>query len=303
MYFIGVTTAQSSIHRIFPRWAERLGLGDCALRGWDFPLHAQPAQYRAAIECIKRDPLSVGALVTTHKVAVFHACQGQFDAIEPLSRALGEISSIAKRGGGLHGRAVDPWTSGYALDAFLPRDHWRSGAEVLVLGAGGAGTALVWQLAESRPGSSRPGRIHAADKAAARLAHLQGLHATWRGAAPLTCHQVADTHSADELLSRLPPGSLVVNATGLGKDAPGSPLSAAAVFPERGFAWDFNYRGDLRFLAQAQAQQAGRALHIADGWVYFVHGWLQVMADIFQREIPPAGPLFDELAGLAAAGR
>jgi sugar (pentulose or hexulose) kinase len=37
MFFIGVTTGKSSINKVFPRWAERLGLGECELRGMDFP--------------------------------------------------------------------------------------------------------------------------------------------------------------------------------------------------------------------------------------------------------------------------
>src|SRR4051812_18110085 len=68
MYFIGVTTRQSSINQVFPLWAERLKLGNCELRGLDFPLHDEPKNYRAAVEFIKRDPLSLGALVTTHKI-------------------------------------------------------------------------------------------------------------------------------------------------------------------------------------------------------------------------------------------
>ena len=48
---------------------------------------------------------------------------------------------------------------------------------------------------------------------------------------------------------------MVVNATGLGKDAPGSPITDAARFPENGSAWEFNYRGDLVFLDQANAQK------------------------------------------------
>src|SRR5687767_12165981 len=99
MHFIGVTTRQSSINAIFPRWAKRLGLGDCELRGMDFPLHADPQRYRDAVEFIKRDPLSLGALVTSHKVDLFAASAAQFDTIEPLSRSLGEISSIYKRDG------------------------------------------------------------------------------------------------------------------------------------------------------------------------------------------------------------
>ena len=305
MYFIGVTTRQSSINAVFPRWAQQLGLGDCELRGMDFPLHDAPENYRAAIEFMKRDPLSLGALVTTHKIDVWRACRDQFDVVEPLSDALGEISSIYKRGGRLHGRSVDPWTSGYALEAFLPRDHWRNGAEVLILGAGGAGTALAWHLSAAQAGgaSAAPARIHAADRRSERLEHLRALHASWRSGVPLECHLVTDLRRADALLAALPPGSLVVNATGAGKDTPGSPLTDAAVFPQGGFAWEFNYRGNLVFLEQARAQQAARGLHIEDGWVYFLHGWTRVIADVFEREIPTRGPHFEELGRIAAQSR
>ena len=54
----------------------------------------------------------------------------------------------------------------------------------------------------------------------------------------------------------LPPRSLVVNATGMGKDRPGSPLRAGAAFPERSAVWELNYRGELEFLRQARAQAA-----------------------------------------------
>jgi shikimate 5-dehydrogenase len=68
MIFIGVTTGQSSINRIFPEWARTLELGDCTLRGLDFPLHDEPAHYREAVAFIKQDPMTRGALVTTHKI-------------------------------------------------------------------------------------------------------------------------------------------------------------------------------------------------------------------------------------------
>jgi shikimate 5-dehydrogenase len=303
MHFIGVTTRQSSINAIFPRWAEWLGLGDCELRGVDFPLHAPAEQYRTALEFIKHDPLTRGALVTTHKIDVCAACRDQFDALDPLAAALGEVSSIYKRAGRLHARAVDPWTVGYALDAFLPREHWRDGAEVLILGAGGSGSALAWHLTHGANGVTRPARIHVADRSPSRLAHLQRLHATWPNAVPLACHEVTEPRAADLLLAQLPPASLVVNATGAGKDTPGSPLSDAAVFPERGLVWEFNYRGQLVFLEQARAQQHARRLRIEDGWVYFLHGWTQIIADVFDCEIPPHGALFDDLARIAAQAK
>lgn len=303
MYFIGVTTRQSSIHAIFPRWAERLGLGECELRGWDFLLHDRPKNYRAAIDFLKHDPLSLGALVTTHKIDVFNACADQFDAIEPLARSLGEISSIYKRGGALHARSVDPWSVGDALEAFLPREHWRGGGEALILGAGGAGTALAWHLSKPEHGANRPARIHLVDRVEHRLEHVRRLHAGWADAAPLACHRVAQPGEVDALLAALPPRSLVVNATGAGKDTPGSPLTDAAVFPPNGVVWEFNYRGELLFLAQARAQQRTRVLRIEDGWTYFVHGWARVISDVFGREIPPHGPLLAELARIAAAAR
>ena len=102
------------------------------------------------------------------------------------------------------------------------------------------------------------------------------------------------------LIARLPPESLVVNATGAGKDTPGSPLTDATVFPERGLVWEFNYRGELLFLQQARRQQATRRLTIEDGWRYFLHGWTRVMADVFARDIPTVGSLFDELGEIAA---
>lgn len=101
---------------------------------------------------------------------------------------------------------------------------------------------------------------------------------------------VAGPGDNDALLAGLRPGSLVVNATGLGKDAPGSPLTDAAPFPERAVAWDLNYRGDLVFLDQARRRRASRGLRVEDGWTYFLHGWTRVIAEVFQIEIPTAGP-------------
>jgi len=303
MYFIGVTTGKSSINRIFPEWARRLELGECELRGLDFRPHDDPARYRAAVDFIKRDPLSLGALVTTHKIDVCTACRDQFDELERLSASMGEISSIYKRDGRLHARAADPWTVGYSLDSFLPPSHWRSGAEVFILGAGGSAVALAWHLSKSKYGLDRPAHIHVGNRTSPRLDHLAKLHFEWRTPVPLACHLVPDPRDADRIAAKLPPGSLIVNATGLGKDAPGSPLTDAVQFPERGVVWEFNYRGDLIFLAQARAQRETRQLQIEDGWTYFLHGWTRVIADVFNREIPTQGPLFEELGRIAAGNR
>jgi shikimate 5-dehydrogenase len=304
MYFIGVTTAKSSINRVFPLWAKALGLGECQLRGIDFKLHDEPARYREAVDFIKRDRQSLGALVTTHKMDLFEACREQFDEIEPLSAAMGEVSSIYKRDGRLLGRACDPWSVGLSLDAFLPDKHWQTTrTEALILGAGGSAIALAWHLGRPEHGANRPSRILVANRSRPRLDHLRELSRSWAHGIPLDCHEVPRADMADGLLKDLPPGSLVVNATGLGKDAPGSPLTDRAIFPKNGLVWEFNYRGDLLFLQHARNQEKIRRLLIEDGWIYFIHGWTRVISDVFAVDIPTRGPRFDELSLIARTNR
>lgn len=97
LYFIGVTTGKSSIMKVFPAWAEYLGLKDAVIKGIDFKLHDEPEAYREAVEFIRNDPLSMGALVTTHKIDLFHACRDMFDVIDPHALLMDETSCISKR--------------------------------------------------------------------------------------------------------------------------------------------------------------------------------------------------------------
>ena len=111
MYFIGVTTSKSSIMKVFPAWANYLKLGDVVIKGFDLKLHDEPARYREVVEFIKRDPLSLGALVTTHKIDLLKACRDQFDELDEYAQLMGEVSSISKHNGKLVGHAKDPITS------------------------------------------------------------------------------------------------------------------------------------------------------------------------------------------------
>jgi len=304
MYFIGVTTAHSSIMRVFPGWASYLGLGNCALQGIDFRPHADPADYREAVRFIKGDPLSVGALVTTHKIDLLHACRELFEELDPGARLLGEISSISKRDGHLIGHAKDPISSGLALEAFLPARYWEeTGAEVLLLGAGGSSIALTSYLLKREHGRNRPSRIIVTNRSAPRLEEMQRIHRELGADLPIEYRLAPSPPDNDAAMSGLKARSLVVNATGLGKDGPGSPLTDRALFPEGGLAWDFNYRGDLVFLDQARAQERKRSLRIEDGWIYFIHGWTLVIAEVFRVQIPPRGRTFDDLASIAAQAR
>jgi len=89
----------------------------------------------------------------------------------------------------------------------------------------------------------------------------------------------------------------VVNATGLGKDQSGSPLSSAAQYPARALVWELNYRGRLEFLHHATSQRDDRGLTVVDGWRYFIHGWTQVIAEVFHIDM--GAPTVECLAAVA----
>ncbi|MEA3533893.1 shikimate dehydrogenase [Rhizobium sp. CC-YZS058] len=306
LYFIGVTTGKSSIMKVFPAWAEFLGLKDAEIKGIDFALHDDPAAYREAVEFIRDDALSMGALVTTHKIDLFHACRDLFDVVDPHARLMDETSCISKRDGTLICHAKDPISSGLAIDGFLGDGYFeRTGADLFSMGAGGSTIAITWHLMRRSRGADVPGRIVVSNRSQHRLDEIRRIHAEIDSAVPVDYVLAPNAEDNDAVLAGLKPGSLVINATGLGKDAPGSPLSNAAIFPERAVAWDLNYRGDLIFLDQARRQEAERALQVEDGWTYFLHGWTQVIAEVFNVAIPTSGPSFDRISDIAktAAGR
>jgi shikimate 5-dehydrogenase len=286
MGFVGVTTASSSIMKVFPLWADILGLPTRTLLGHDLPMDADPAQYRAMVEQIRDDPHHRGALVTTHKMNVFAAASDLFDELDPFAVSCSEISSISKRGEVLSGRAKDPITVDLALNDFLPTDHFaRTGAAVVILGAGGSGTALSWALAERE---DAPAKITVTARTQDKLDHLREVHRQHGTREGLIEYVVTVSPTeADALVAAAPAGSVIANATGLGKDRPGSPLTDAVVFPEGAYVWEFNYRGSLEFLHQAEAQASARGLHVVDGWRYFIHGWSQVVADVFELDLTP----------------
>jgi len=302
-YFIGVTTGKSSIMKVFPAWARHLGLGDCPIRGIDCKWHDDPEVYRKVVRFLKHDELSLGALVTTHKLDLLKAARDEFDWLDPHATRLDEVSCISKRDGQLRGHAMDPITSGLSFDAIKPAEYWgESGAGICLLGAGGSSLALTLSLAQ-RPADQRPSAIYVTNRSEKRLNEMKAVHAAMDFPIPVEYYLCPTPPENDRVVAKLREGSMVVNATGLGKDAPGSPLTDAAEFPLNGIAWEFNYRGDLVFMDQARAQKEAKNLTIEDGWVYFLHGWLSVIAEVFEIDIPSEGPEFEELGRIAAESR
>lgn len=299
LYFIGVTTRQSSIMKVFPKWADILGL-DAQILGWDAPIRAPAAVYRRLVQHIQDDPQTAGALVTTHKIDLFRACRECFDELDRYAHICNEVSCIAKVEGRLKGFAKDPISSALALERFVPAGHWQTGErDVLCLGAGGAATAISVCLSEGPQAGGHPRKIILTDVLPQRLTAISEILRKLDTGIQFDAVLAQETSRNDACLRDLPDGSLVINATGLGKDRPGSPLTDAAQFPQNGLVWELNYRGERKFMQQAQAQS--RHLTIEDGWAYFLHGWTQAIAEIFQIQL--TDEIFQQLDEAAAALR
>jgi shikimate 5-dehydrogenase len=298
LYFIGVTTAQSSIMKVFPFWAEELARPDVVLEGVDLRPHDEAHAYRQAVAQIKYDPLSLGALVTTHKIDLLDASRDMFDYLDSYAEICGEVSSISKRGGALEGHAKDPITSGLSLDAVLGDDYFaRTGGQVLCFGAGGSAVAIALHLINKRKAGDRPQRFVAVNRSTPSLDRLQKMVEVLNTDITFEYVHNQDPVLNDSIMEAMPEGSIVINATGMGKDRPGSPVTDAGRFPINGVAWELNYRGELNFMHQALAQRETRNVTVEDGWLYFLYGWTHVIAQVLHIDIDD--DTFGRLAGLA----
>ena len=302
MYFIGVTTTKSSIMKVFPEWAKALGI-DAVMKGIDIAIHEKPEVYREVVEFIKNDSMSMGALVTTHKIDLYNAAKDLFEYLDPLAQAFGELSSISKKDGKLCGHAKDPITAGLSLDEFVPKDYFKNtGAEVFIMGAGGSAISMGYHLMQEKFKGNYPDRIVIANRSQPRLTEIENIFKKLDpGGIDFEYCLTPEPGQNDEVLEKMAEGSVIINATGLGKDRPGSPLTDDAVFPKKAIVWEINYRGDLRFMHQAEEQMDRQGLTIIDGWKYFIYGWTAVISEVFH--IPIEGKTLEKCDEIAKAFR
>ena len=297
-YFVGVTTTKSSINHVFPLWMQELGRPDIVLEGIDHTIHDKPEKYRNTVAQIKYDLLSLGALVTTHKMDLYAAAKDMFDFLDPYAKLCDELSSVSKSDGKLEGHAKDPISAGLSLDAIVGEGYFgRTRADVLIFGAGGSSIATVLHLINKPSKADRPNNIKVVNRSQPRLDHMRHMVEGLSTDISMDYIMNGDLLQNDAIMANMPDCSVIINATGMGKDIPGSPITDLGLFPMHGIAWEFNYRGELDFMHQALAKRESRKLTIEDGWVYFLHGWTQVVAQVLHIDLSQV--LFQRLAEVA----
>ena len=286
MEFLGVRTEGSMSLRLFPAWMQALGIQGVCLRGIDLPVDGTLEVHRRTIQRIRNDPDVCGALITSHKLSIFRAAGELIDRYTDTAKLTGEVSALYKRNGKLWGHAADPETCGLAMTDIIPADWWSRNKKsgILILGGGGAGIAILVHILQQT--ENPPAFLQIVEKCADNLAH--GARVAKRIDSDRADVEFIHSHASlacDQLVSELSPGSMVINATGMGKDLPGSPVTDAVRFPMHGVVWELNYRGELPFLHQALRQSQERSLIVADGWHCFLRGWSSVIGLVFNEPI------------------
>lgn len=292
--FIGVSTAGSSIHQVFPRWARLLGV-DAEVVGVDVPRGPDAhARLREELSAIRADERCLGAVVTSWKSALYQAAATDFDDLDGLAVECHEVNAVRRHADGrLSGYARDPISVGRVVDGIWPERD----ADLLCLGSGGTAIALGRHLLAR----GQRGRLQFIDREPAQTSHFTDVMAAVAGDTPSDIGAKAADGPYDELVAGARPGSLIVNATGAGKDRAGSPVTDSVEFPRESVFWDLNYRGELGMLAAARTQADARTLRVHDGLSLFCHGWAAALSAVF--DLPDDPGLADEFAAeLPGAG-
>ena len=293
MYFVGVSTQQSIINNIFPKWMEVLGF-KVQLQGIDVPLNASANIYRECARKIKESPDVLGALVTTHKIAMYSYANDIFDALSDSAREFKEIGAIYKRNDMMTGEATDIISVNNAFKNIFEKVNNKD-SEICILGCGGAGIALGYAILKFY--NTNFNKVIMTDINLNRLEQARKTLLAYDNEGKLQLIHVKNIQDNDIIINSLSSDSFVVNATGVGKDVQGSPISNTVQFPYGSCVWEYNYRGSLEYMKIAEAQALEKHLSVYDGFEYFIYGWTTVISRVLNKKITKN--TFDILANIA----
>ena len=154
---------------------------------------------------------------------------------------------------------------------------------------------MTWYMLQRSHGTNRPSRLIVTNRSLPRLDEIRHFHGQIAPRCPssITTRRSRTDRPAP---AGLKPGSLVINATGLGKDAARLAADGRRRLAREGTGLGFQLSRRLDVFASGPRRGRPGNLQIEDGWIYFIHGWTRVIAEVFHIDIPTSGPQFDELS-------
>lgn len=228
-----------------------------------------PAELGAAVRRL-RDPDVLGANVTIpHKQAVLPL----LDELTPAAHAIGAVNTISNRSGRLQGDNTD---AGGFLAALAETGFSPPGAQVVLLGAGGAARAVLHALL----GSGAIVRV--ANRTAGKAVQLAE---EFSSAGPVS------SVGSEELPVAVAACDLLINSTSVGMtvaDAEDAELRSplpVGVMPRQGLVVDLIYRPPLTLLLE-RAKAAG--LPVQNGLPMLIHQGAQAFTIWTGRPAPVA---------------
>ena len=172
-----------------------------------------------------------------------------FDYFDPYAQVTRELSSISKRDGRLEGHAEGSDYGRIESGSYYWGGYFgRTDGHILSLGAGGSALATLLHLINKPNKADRPDKFVAINRSADRLEHMRNMVAKYETDIEVNHIQSNDPACNDKVMARMPEYSIIINATGMGKDTPGSPITDNGLFPRsNSIAWSLTYRGELDF--------------------------------------------------------
>lgn len=275
VYVVGAEVLPEGLIDVYPKWARRFGHRSTAFEPVAAPSEADAAEYQRFIDFLRDEYHAVGAIMVSNASTLFAHTRQMFDEVDDDAELLGEIGVVVRTPGTLTGLAPAKRAAQQAYEQIF--GDGSNPPEALIIGATGPARALAVALSES-------------DKRRVCLTTLDGKSMTdmRQRVAELpedkrpTLRHIESQIEHDRLVTLLPPGSLVVNATGPSdKDTP-SPVGDAALFPQNGLIWDLDAVGiSSPFLDKARQQRKPRGLRLADGPIFHQYQWFTAAAAIF----------------------
>ena len=286
IYLVGTEPLPEGLLDVYPKWARRFGHRSTAIVPVTAPTESHAGEYQRFVDFLRDEYNAVGAVMVSQASSLFEHTRQLFDGFDDDTELLGEIGVALRAPGTLS--ALSP-AKNAALQAY---EHTfgvdSEPTEVLIIGANGPARALALALSSSA-GPSGPRRVCLTTLDGKSMTDMRQRVADLPEDRRPTLRHIESQLEHDRLVTLLPPGSLVVNATRpVDEDTP-SPVGSAALFPKNGLVWDLEAVGiSSPFLDKARQQRRERDLRLADGPIFHHYQWLAAAMAVFGATPTPA---------------
>ena len=286
VYVVGAQPLPQALLDVYPKWARKFGHRSTAIVPVSAPSESDASEYRRFIDFLRDEYNAVGAVMVSQASTLFEHTRQLFDGFDDDTELLGEIGVAVRAPGTLSALAPAKGAAQQAYEHMFGDDI--DPPEVLIIGANGPARALALALSSST-GKSGPRRVCLTTLDGKSMTDMRQRVADLPEDRRPTLRHIQSQLEHDRLVTLLPPGSLIVNATVHANADTPSPVGPAALFPKNGLVWDLDAIGiSSPFLDKARQQRRERGLRLADGPVFHHCQWLAAAAAVFGASPSPA---------------